>query len=104
MVKYDTRITSPVNGSIKLVRRDRTVILLKDSGTVSYNPRSGWDEGAAAAFHTDCADPYDGFTGMGMGMGNHQQQPAHARGGRATALTAAASASRMPLSPMPERS
>jgi hypothetical protein len=84
MVKYDTRITSPVNGSIKLVRRDRTVILLKDSGTVSYNPRSGWDEGAAAAFHTDCADPYDGFTGMGMG--NHQQQPAHARGGRATAL------------------
>ena len=65
MVKYDTRITSPINGSIKLVRRDRTVILVKDSGAVSYNPRTGWDEGSAAAFYTDCADPYDGFIGAG---------------------------------------
>ena len=42
-IKYDTRITASVNGSIKLVRRDRTTILVKDSGVVSYIPRAAWD-------------------------------------------------------------
>jgi len=30
------------NGSIKVVRRDKTVMLLKDSGAVTYTPRAAW--------------------------------------------------------------
>jgi hypothetical protein len=30
------------NGSIKVVRRDKTVMLLKDSGVVTYTPRAAW--------------------------------------------------------------
>lgn len=55
-VKYDTRLTTVTNGSIKLVRRDKTVILLKDSGSVTYTPRASWNDKAAAAFAAECAD------------------------------------------------
>lgn len=55
-MKYDTRLTTTTNGSIKLVRRDKTVILLKDSGSVIYTPRASWNDKAAAAFAAECAD------------------------------------------------
>lgn len=41
-VKYDTRLTTKTNGSIKAVRRDKTVMLLQDSGAVTYTPRAAW--------------------------------------------------------------
>ena len=56
MIKYDTRITCSVNGSIKMVRRDRTVLLVKDSGLVSYSPRTAWDDEAAVALIADSRD------------------------------------------------
>jgi hypothetical protein len=56
MIKYDTRITSDVNGSIKLVRRDRTVLLMKDNGVVTYSPRTAWDDEAVVALLADSRD------------------------------------------------
>ena len=41
-VKYDTRLTTKTNGSIKVVRRDKTMMLLQDSGAVIYTPRAAW--------------------------------------------------------------
>lgn len=48
-IKYDTRVIATTNGSIKLVRRDRTVIELLDDGSLSYMPYTAWD---AAVRHT----------------------------------------------------
>ena len=56
MIKYNTCITSKVNGSLKLVRRDRTVLLVKDDGVVSYSPRTAWDDDAAADLLADSRD------------------------------------------------
>ena len=58
VIKYDNRITSEVKGSIKIVRRDRTVMIVKDSGVVSYHPHTAWDDGAAAALSADSRDAH----------------------------------------------
>ena len=42
VVKYDTRVTSSSNGSLKLVRRDRTSISAVDGGEVLFSPRICW--------------------------------------------------------------
>lgn len=43
-VKYDTRITSPYNGSVRVVRRNRAVILAIDGGFVDYKAPSAWTQ------------------------------------------------------------
>lgn len=37
-VKYNTKVTALYNGSIKLVRRNKEVIIAEDGGIVSYYP------------------------------------------------------------------
>jgi hypothetical protein len=44
MIKYDTKVTATTNGSVKLIRRDKTQILIKDDGVVTYAPKTSWDE------------------------------------------------------------
>ena len=56
VIKYDNRITSDVKGTIKVVRRDRTVVIVKDTGVVSYHPHTAWDDAAAAALSADSKD------------------------------------------------
>ena len=58
MVKYDTRITAECNGSIKLVKRDRTVIHVIDSGEVTVSPRASWDQAADVEFKEEAKDAY----------------------------------------------
>lgn len=55
-VKYNTLLTATSNGSIKLIRRDKTIILVSDSGVTTYLPRTAWNENAAAEFSKDCVD------------------------------------------------
>ena len=69
MIKYDTRITSKVNGSLKIVRRDRTVIIVKDDGVVTYSPRTAWDDEAASLLLSDSRDTPVGVPGGGGGGG-----------------------------------
>ena len=49
LVKYDTKITSPFNGSIKIIRRDKTVILAEDGGVVRYSSSDSW--GTMVSYH-----------------------------------------------------
>lgn len=56
MIKYDTRITAVTNGLLKLVRRDRSAVIVLDNGLVNYLPRTSWDDIAAQEFATECAD------------------------------------------------
>ena len=56
MIKYDTRITSATNGSLKLVRRDRSVIVALDNGQVDYFPASAWTAQAQGIFEQECED------------------------------------------------
>ena len=65
MIKYDTSITSKVNGSLKLVRRDRTVLLVRDDGLISYSPRTAWDDDAAADLLADSRDAPMNISGAG---------------------------------------
>jgi hypothetical protein len=58
MIKYDTRITAKANGSLKLVRRDRSTILVSDSGIVSYSPKIVWGKEAASIFASECEDTH----------------------------------------------
>lgn len=44
MIKYDTRVTAKSNGSLKLLRRDKTCILAKDDGSMTFIPASAWDK------------------------------------------------------------
>ena len=39
-IKYDTKVTATSNGSVKLVRRDRTVMQVQDLGRLTYNASS----------------------------------------------------------------
>jgi hypothetical protein len=55
-IKYDTKITAKENGSIKMVRRDRTVIVVRDDGAVTYKPRTAWNESALKAFAEESVD------------------------------------------------
>ena len=64
-VKYDTRVTSRVNGSLVLVKRDRATIVATDDGKATYSPRASWTAQAQAAFARDCADPSPGLKGVG---------------------------------------
>jgi hypothetical protein len=43
-IKYDTRVTTKVNGSIRCIRRDRTSIVCQDDGTVTYAPSTTWTD------------------------------------------------------------
>lgn len=58
MIKYDTRITAKANGSLKLVRRDRSSILVSDNGIVSYSPKIAWGKEAASIFALECEDTH----------------------------------------------
>ena len=58
LIKYDTRITATTNGSLKLVRRDRTVITANDEGEVQVFPKEVWDAAAANSFVAECKDTY----------------------------------------------
>ena len=44
IVKYDTRVTATYNGSIKMVRRDRTSLMAKDGGEFIFRPRTNWSD------------------------------------------------------------
>ena len=95
MIKYDTRITSKVNGSLKLVRRDRTVLLVKDDGLVSYSPRTAWDDEAAAALLADSKDAVGGGGGGGYGAGPGSPRNRLLGGQSVTFATTNGSASRV---------
>eukprot|EP01038_Epipyxis_sp_PR26KG_P010744 gene10744-14429_t len=56
MIKYDTKVTATTNGSIKIVRRDKTVIIVKDDGNVAYIPRTAWNEQSSVEFRSECSD------------------------------------------------
>eukprot|EP01034_Spumella_vulgaris_P025472 gene25472-31938_t len=75
-IRYDTRITATTNGSIKLVRRDKTVIIVKDDGVVSYAPRTSWKEQDATSFALESLD-YSNFRVVAVleavGMDNRKQ-------------------------------
>jgi hypothetical protein len=43
-IKYDTRITSAYNGSVRVVRRNRAVVLAIDGGFVDYKAPSAWTQ------------------------------------------------------------
>lgn len=43
-VKYNTKVTAQYNGSIKLVRRNKEVIIAEDGGIVSYYPSTSWSD------------------------------------------------------------
>jgi hypothetical protein len=58
LVKYDTRSTATINGSVELVRRDRTRILVRDGGEVDFSPGAAWHEGLEDTFRADCQSPY----------------------------------------------
>ena len=59
LIKYDTRVTASVNGSVKLVRRDRCVIYADDFGKVQVLPSSAWNQEAATEFADECKDCYE---------------------------------------------
>ena len=56
LVKYNTLLTATTNGSIKMVRRDKTSILIQDSGMVRLTPRCSWDSKQEAIFVAECED------------------------------------------------
>jgi len=56
VVKYDITVTTEVNGSLKLVSRDRTVIKAYDGGEVVYLARTSWDQKAEDEFAKECKD------------------------------------------------
>jgi hypothetical protein len=56
LVKYNTLLTATTNGSIKMVRRDKTSILIQDSGIVRLTPRCSWDSKQEAIFVAECED------------------------------------------------
>jgi hypothetical protein len=56
VVKYDTRTTSEVNGSIRLVRRDRALIDVQDGGVVTFAPPSAWTNTNEEEYQKDLAD------------------------------------------------
>jgi hypothetical protein len=49
-IKYNTKVTAKYNGSIKIVRRSREVILAEDGGIVSYFPASSWSPIVSSAY------------------------------------------------------
>ena len=59
--RYNTSITATCNGSLKLVKRDRSVIEASDSGEVNFRPRSAFDAAAQKVFEEECADAYVNF-------------------------------------------
>jgi len=66
MVKYDITVTTKVNGSLKVVCRDRTVIKAYDGGDVVFLPRTSWDKKAEDEFAQECddlSDPVKDFSG-----------------------------------------
>jgi len=58
MVKYNTSITAECNGSLKLVKRDGTVIMALDTGVVTLSPKTAWDAAALAEFKDEAKDAY----------------------------------------------
>jgi len=55
-VKYNTKVTAQYNGSIKVVRRNREIIVVEDGGIVTYFPPSAWSSESAEEFEADCSD------------------------------------------------
>jgi hypothetical protein len=44
MIKYDTRVTSTYNGSIKAIRRDKSIIYAMDGGILNFVTSDEWNE------------------------------------------------------------
>eukprot|EP01040_Poterioochromonas_malhamensis_P020453 gene20453-24407_t len=53
LVKYDTRVTASSNGSIRLVCRDRTQLLVQDNGQLCFRPFTTWNKDAQQSFDKD---------------------------------------------------
>ena len=58
LIKYDTSITAECNGSIKFVKRDRTVIRALDTGEVTFTPKTAWDRVAEMEFKNEAMDTF----------------------------------------------
>jgi hypothetical protein len=56
MIKYDTRVTAKTNGTLKLVRRDKSVIIANDDGNATYFPRYSWNSTAEKEFEEENKD------------------------------------------------
>lgn len=56
MIKYDTRVTAKTNGTLKLVRRDKSVIIANDDGNATYFPRYSWNTTSEKEFHDENSD------------------------------------------------
>jgi len=56
MIKYDTRVTAKTNGTLKLVRRDKSVIIANDDGNATYFPRYSWNSSAEKEFEEENKD------------------------------------------------
>jgi hypothetical protein len=41
-IKYNTKVTAPCNGSIKIVRRNRESIVIEDGGVLTYRSPTAW--------------------------------------------------------------
>lgn len=64
LLKYDTRVTSLFNGSVKLVRQDKSTVIAEDGGIVHFKSASAWTQEAKKELMKEIADnyPYDGLT------------------------------------------
>ena len=58
ILKYNTSITAPTNGSLKLVKRDRSIVEALDNGEVNFKPRAAFDAAAQKEFAEECEDTY----------------------------------------------
>ena len=88
LIKYDTRITSVTNGSLKLVRRDRSVIVALDNGQVDYFPSSAWTAQSADTFRLESEDGWapPEVAQLGPGRGSASSLGRTVHGGKGAML------------------
>ena len=56
MIKYDTRVTAKTNGTLKLVRRDKSAIIANDDGNATYFPSTSWNNNSEKEFNSENSD------------------------------------------------
>lgn len=56
LIKYDTKVTSTYNGSVKAIRRDKSVVYAIDGGLVSYVSADEWNNKAKEDFEEEKKD------------------------------------------------
>lgn len=56
LIKYDTRITSTYNGSVKAVRRDKSIVYAVDGGIVNFISSGDWNNRAIEEFEEEKKD------------------------------------------------